>query len=57
MIKKYRPNVTRIVNKLFSLLLLGLGITVMTIDGDATFLVFISIIAIGLFFSKEKTVW
>ena len=52
--KKYKPNKTRITNKIFSLVFIAVGIaTMMATDGDMTFLMFTSPIAIWLFFSKD----
>ena len=51
---KYKPNYTRITNKLGSLFFIGLGVAVTILDNDATFLVFSSTLGIPLFFSREK---
>ncbi len=54
MMKKYKPNYVRIANKLLSLVLVGLGLAVMFVDGEATFLVFMTIVGGFVFFSKSN---
>lgn len=52
--KRYKPNYTRISNKLLALIFIGLGVAVMAVDGDATVLVFNSMIGVPLFFCKAN---
>ena len=44
-------------NKVYAAILLALGALSVTIDGDATGLVFLSFIAIPLFFAKRNWVF
>jgi hypothetical protein len=46
-----------IANKLFALFIIVMGILVMRVDRDATFLLFTSAIGIPTFFSKDKRIW
>jgi len=41
-------------NKLCALLLIVIGLAVMLLDGDATALIFLSILAVPMFFAKEN---
>lgn len=41
-------------NKIYAILMLGLGLVSITLSNDATFLVFMSVFAIPMFFSKEE---
>jgi len=41
-------------NKLYSLLLMGSTLIISVLDGDATSMVFVAIIAIPMFFAKEN---
>ena len=43
-------------NKLGALTLVGAGMVPYMLDGDATFLAFVSVFAIGLFFTKKNCV-
>lgn len=52
--KKYKPNITRITNKLTSAALLTCGIMLAITEGNSTFLVFASVFGVPLFFSKDK---
>ena len=44
-------------NKLYSIILIMLGIIVTKIDGDATFLVLMLMLGIPLFFTAERVVY
>ena len=55
--RRYKPNYSMIANKLFALFIIVMGILVMRVDRDATFLLFTSAIGIPTFFSKDKRIW
>lgn len=44
-------------NKIYSLALLGLSTLLTIVDGDATFLVFSSFIAVPMFFARTKWIY
>lgn len=44
-------------NKIYATLLLGIGTIAMAISKDATALVFISVIAVPMFFSKKEWIY
>ncbi len=52
--RRFRIKRELLKNKLYALILIGLGWLSILPDRDGTFLVFISMIAIPLFFSKEN---
>ena len=44
-------------NKMYSIALMATGIIPVLICGDATFLLFVSIVAVPMFFSKEQWIY
>lgn len=52
--RRFRIKRELLKNKVYALILIGLGWLSILPDRDGTFLVFISMIAIPLFFSKEN---
>ena len=55
--KKYKPNRTRIANKILALAFLIPGVIITIMDHDLTFLIMMSVPATYLFFSKEKIIF
>ena len=44
-------------NKLYALLLVGLSLPIMFLDGDATATVLMLFFAVPMFFAKENWIW
>lgn len=55
--RKVRRRHNTLNNKLFSVALVGLGALTVPIENDATFLVFMLMIGLPLFFSKENWIY